>query len=310
MLVQVYHRLMSSVGVLSIFLAILMVGCNSSPGTQEGSPEVSLATFRSEQELESYLKEQFATSVLSRVAYNFGMISMPVFLGATELAQNDAGGSPSDAAANDFTQTNVQETGVDEADRVKTDGAYMYVAGLQKVSIINAVPSEAMSVVSTVDVLGTVNSLYLFENILVILYMPASGSGQSWSGTDLTGIADMGMPYWIPTNIQTGVLLVDVTDPSNPIIIKEIKTNGMLVSSRLTGGKLHIVQQFLPNLPPLRLWHDGSEERHFAFLQPAWLKQEWIVVPGAPASKSGRRVFYYLMTTHWHEEAILECSLP
>lgn len=253
---------MSAVGVLSILLAILMVGCNSSSGTQKDSPEVSLATFRSEQELESYLKEQFATSVLSRAAYNFGMISMPVFLGDTELAQSDAGGSQTGAAANNFTQTNVQETGVDEADRVKTDGVYMYVAGLQKVSIINAVPPEAMSVVSKVDVLGTVNSLYLFDNILIILYTPDSGSGQSWSGTDLSGMADIGMPYWIPTNIQTGVLLVDVTDPSNPIIIKEVKTDGMLVSSRLTGGKLHIVQQFLPNLPPLRLWHDGSEKSY------------------------------------------------
>ena len=258
MLVQVYQRLRSSVSLFGILLAILMAGCNSSPGTREGSPEVSLTTFRSERELESYLKEQFAASVLSRAAYNFGMISMPVFLGDTELDQNNAVGSQAGAAANDFSQTNVQETGVDEADRVKTDGAYMYVAGLRKVSVINAVPPEAMSVVSTVDVSGTVSSLYLFDNILVILYTPDSGSGQSWSGTDLTGMADIGMPYWIPTNIQTGVLLADVTDPSNPIIIKEIKTDGMLVSSRLTGGKLHIVQQFLPNLPPLRLWHDGS----------------------------------------------------
>jgi hypothetical protein len=36
--------------------------------------------------------------------------------------------------------------------------------------------------------------------------------------------------------------------------------DGYLVNSRITGGNLHVVTQFLPNLPPMDIWYDGSKE--------------------------------------------------
>jgi uncharacterized secreted protein with C-terminal beta-propeller domain len=67
------------------------------------------------------------------------------------------------------------------------------------------------------------------------------------------------MPYWIPIQEQTGILIADVADPSSPEVIKNIRVDGYLTSSRLTGGKLHVIQQYLPPLPPLEIWYDGTE---------------------------------------------------
>ena len=53
---------------------------------------------------------------------------------------------------------------------------------------------------------------------------------------------------------------MDVSDPSSPERIKEWAIDGWMVSSRLTNRKLHIIQKFLPDLPPLQLTYDGTEE--------------------------------------------------
>ena len=53
---------------------------------------------------------------------------------------------------------------------------------------------------------------------------------------------------------------MDVSDPSSPEWIREWAIDGWMVSSRLTDGRLHIVQKFFPNLPPLQLTYDGTED--------------------------------------------------
>ncbi|MGC9345984.1 MAG: beta-propeller domain-containing protein, partial [Candidatus Bathyarchaeales archaeon] len=48
--------------------------------------------------------------------------------------------------ANDYSKTNIQVEGVDEADIVKTDGEYIYVISGQKVVIVKAYPAEEAAV--------------------------------------------------------------------------------------------------------------------------------------------------------------------
>jgi len=240
-------------GLFSTFSMIVIMGCND--GTEVVNPPApapndgaSMITFASKQELETYLKNQYTTHILSNEAY--AQSGMP---------QMEATASTSDTLLNDFSGTNIQETGVDEADKVKSDGTYLYIAGMNKIFIVKAAPPEGMMIVNSIDVEGLVAEIYLFNHILAVLFNPDGGSGNPWDGGNLVDAVQIGMPYWIPVNIQTGLMLVDVTNPSDPEIIKIIKTDGWLVSSRLINGKLHVIQQFLPDLPPLQLYYDGSE---------------------------------------------------
>ncbi len=221
-------------GIMLILAILGIAGCTGG-GTETGNPAiVSMDTFSSGPELEAYLKDQYASNFLSK-KFN------PALIGGADA---DPPSANEDDAGERFSETNIQEQGVDESDKVKTDGAYLYVSGERRVTVVDVSLPDAMKVVSAIDVQGSVDSLYLYNHILVVLYAPDSDS-------------DPVSSYWKPVN---GVLFADVTDPSAPERIEEVRFDGMLLSSRLTGGRLHLVQQFFPELPSLQVCHEFSEE--------------------------------------------------
>ncbi len=248
-----------------IFIAMLFCACSG--GTLVGNPEATkvtdtTGTFTDETELEEYLKDEYATNILpySTLGYTIDKAAPP---------SSEANEIDSDSITG-FSENNIQEQGVDESDKVKSDGIYFYVAGQKKISIIKAVPPDEMALIRSWEVEGNVNSLFLYKNILVILYTPVNGTGSTWQGTGLNSLDDrieIGLPYWTPVNSQTGLILLDISSPSDPVRIRQAVIDGYLVSSRLANGKLHLVQQFLPDLPALELWYDGSDENRIEVIE-------------------------------------------
>lgn len=214
----------------------------------------SLATFRDQQELEAYFREQYASRPLSAPVYMVnggGMLPTS----ATTTQTTSITGSSGDTAT--YSTTNLQEAGVDESDLVKNDGQHLYVAGERKVTISRIYPADGMQVSANVDVKGTVDSLYLYKKTLVVLYRPDGDAGES---PTYACPAVVGFPCWIPYKAMTGVLFVNVTDPSRPEKVLDFVADGYQVASRITGGRLHLVQQYHPNLPvTINRWYDGTE---------------------------------------------------
>ena len=79
------------------------------------------------------------------------------------LAGGDAAPVPGAAESNDYSSTNVQVAGVDEADIVKTDGEYIYLVSKEKVIIVKAYPAETAQVVSEISLNGSIWNLYINE---------------------------------------------------------------------------------------------------------------------------------------------------
>ncbi len=246
-----------------LFLFLLSVatfsGCGGQEvadgGTDVGNPAipVGVATFESSEELEAYLKKEFAGTVLPEQAYFYDV--GPVVSGGNTPS------SPGMSASSSSSQTNVQEAGVDESDKVKNDGAHIYIARESSVEIVSAHPHDNMTRLSTTAINGKVDSLYLYGNKLVVLYIPTGQDGTSWVHMGVPTPSLIGMNYRIPVIVSTGVLVLDVSDPAAPFHAHEIILQGKLVSSRLTGGRLHVIQQFLPNLPPLNLWCNDTTHK-------------------------------------------------
>ena len=237
----------------------LMIACN---GTEVGNPENidlsltgDMTGFSDNAELETYLKDQYRQSVYSDYPYALESNSARSDDFVDEGAGNGgaAPGAPVADDTSEYTDTNLQETGVDEADVVKTDGEFLYIAGSyasdhpDRVSVVRA--ASPMSSISTISVKGSVSDMYLYENLLVILYQPLNYQGHYWVQSCITDMAFIGIPYWIPIQSKTGIAVFDVTDPAVPIEQKTIEVDGYLVSSRRIANKLHVVQQYLPNLP-------------------------------------------------------------
>ncbi len=242
--------------LLACLLAALSAGCYGG-GTEIGNPRAQMSTFQSDSELETYLKERYAQSVLPSHLY-----------GNTKNTDINQGGVAEGEAPvsvfseTPYSRTNNQEEAVDEADKIKTDGRHLYVAGQGTVTIVNVSAVDDMRIESTIDIDGSLDSLHLYKDSLLIVLYFQNGWQRSWvfgEEVTLTEPVRIGMPYWIPMQARTNVAFYDVTDPTAPRLIRDIAIDGDFISTRLIGGKLHLVQQFLPVLPPLEYVYDGTE---------------------------------------------------
>jgi uncharacterized secreted protein with C-terminal beta-propeller domain len=242
---------------LLLCMLLIIAGCpvedgvpqNGVPDTivpdEAGSDAGMVETLDSEAELEAYLKDQYAKSVYHN---NYSIPRLEATTDATATA-----------GTINYTQTNIQEVGVDEADVVKTDGTYFYISDPNSFHIVKI--SNPMQMVATRTVNGNVEALYLYNQKLVVLYTPAQAGGEPWPHIALPEPGGLfGMPYWIPVKKRHGITIYDISDPSNPKKLKTVEFDGHLVSSRLIDGKLHTVQQFVPELPPLDYTYDGTQE--------------------------------------------------
>jgi uncharacterized secreted protein with C-terminal beta-propeller domain len=160
-------------------------------------------------------------------------------------------------APGDFSQTNVQVLGVDEADSVKTDGKFLYTLGSQVLSIIDTL---SLDLVHQQAVDGTPVGLYLRGNRLTVisytwrlkpLVLPA---GVRLEGDSLQG-------YWgpFPQEVEeyVQVSVLDVSDPSAPTVAEETQLDGYYVDSRSIGDRLYMVVSNPLHVPGPRYVADG-----------------------------------------------------
>ena len=74
----------------------------------------------------------------------------------------------SETAGSDYSKTNVQVEGVDEADIVKTDGEYIYIVSGGNITIVKAVPAEEARVLSKIILNGYVTGIFVNGDKLAV----------------------------------------------------------------------------------------------------------------------------------------------
>ncbi|HFD11310.1 MAG TPA: hypothetical protein ENJ32_02400 [Crenotrichaceae bacterium] len=224
------------------------------PGDQPppvSSTASQLTRFTSDQELESFIKQGLQELPGNNFSFRLEDSPLPSF-------------SPAPATQADrFSTTNIQETGVDEADFLKTDGRYMYVGDPNKRQIrILEMHSQPFRVTeqSTID-------LDSENNNLRGLYLLSQRTSQQpdvlttvQSGFDQTGPVNIGFAppdiwyypwYWMDQITQINVY--NVSNPAQPQQLKTITIDGSLLASRLIGESLYVVTRYVPNIQPLPL---------------------------------------------------------
>lgn len=173
---------------------------------------------------------------------------------------DDGGGGDSGGSADDFT--NLQESGVDEADQSKTDGSYWYDydEGLVRVWDL-ARPATPIAELQ-LDLGSGYGGLFLVEDRLVVVDSADDAPIEIASSDDRLS-ADWvtetsppppdGMP-WYDYRPRTGIVWIDVADPATPTILSEERIDGRFHSARRIGDDLIVVLQHAG-----RQWGDGSE---------------------------------------------------
>jgi inhibitor of cysteine peptidase len=73
-----------------------------------------------------------------------------------------------ETANSDYSETNIQVEGVDEADIVKTDGEYIYVVSGGNVTIVKAYPPEEARVLSKISLTGGIAGIFINGDKLAV----------------------------------------------------------------------------------------------------------------------------------------------
>ena len=141
----------------------------------------------------------------------------------------------------DYSTTNIQVEGVDEADIIKTDGQYIYLTSNSLIHIIKAYPPEQATVSSTIKLNGTILGIFINEDKLVVFtqeYPPWRYSPE------------------IVQMIQAQIKIYNVENRDDPVLENEITLDGYYYNSRMIGKHIYVVTN-----------------------HPAFIKDEEIVLP-------------------------------
>ncbi|MBN2803372.1 MAG: beta-propeller domain-containing protein [Deltaproteobacteria bacterium] len=99
------------------------------------------------------------------VDYDMGA---PTSNGDMEMAIDDGGSADKGASNGDFSTTNIQEEGVDEADLVKTDGNYIYTLYQGELVIVKVEADGALTKTGSLNVGGYATEMFISGDSAVI----------------------------------------------------------------------------------------------------------------------------------------------
>jgi len=221
-----------------------------------------------------------------------GVVSTPV-----ASAPAPGGGPAAGTASGDFSSTNNQVAGVDEADLVRTDGRYLYMVTGSELVVIDTDPAS-LSVVSRTPIAGHGQTLYLHGDRLTVIsqvsewpdtFVPlpivvdsevatlVDGSTQDAPiamsapvAGDFASIPRCVMP-WLPLEQHVRVTVIDVSAPAAPVVVEETRLDGTLSASRSIGEKVYLVVQNRPQIgpmPQLPLVWVGDWDANYEFESP------------------------------------------
>ncbi len=194
----------------------------------------------------------------------------------TEDLANDAGTqavplrSAGNEAAADYSGTNVQVAGVDEADIVKTDGSYIYQVDGNRVVITDACPPGDMKVVNTLEF--TENSFSPQEMYVDGRYLVVIGHTQKYREIPAPiplaeSSAKVAAPAIMPPLCRfdtVKAVVYDIRDKANINQVRELELGGRYVSSRKVGASFYLLANKNIYYYPLREM-EGQELKPFFY---------------------------------------------
>jgi uncharacterized secreted protein with C-terminal beta-propeller domain len=221
--------------------------------------KTNIATFKSEQEFKEYLAK---SSSQSGFGFGGGMLnSMDSVVATKSLSSPAAFGGSQEASR--VSQTNVQVSGIDEPDIVKTDGSEIYLSR-ENQNIFY--PMMERSGVTTDDIAGSsvgasekmiapnYPDIYPYpvqknKTSIIKSFPPSELASKKISSIDKSGNLLLSNGILVVFSGQD-IIGYDVTDTKNPKEVwkESIKDNSSLVSARLFQGKIYAVTRTSLNM--------------------------------------------------------------
>ncbi len=195
----------------------------------------------------AHWKNLFGTTIAPWYRFDGG-----IFL-TTDMVAAGSHVSPQMYGERSHSTTNTQESGVDEADLVKTDGDYVYMLTGGDLLIVDAWPAPALHVESRTPVGGDAQGIYLQgDRVTVVAALwPETPVYRALPiiqpiGTAIGGLAPaiVGTSWVLPSyqdyKPQVKVTIFDVSDRNDPQVLQETVIDGTLSTSRAIGDRVYV----------------------------------------------------------------------
>jgi uncharacterized secreted protein with C-terminal beta-propeller domain len=238
----------SLLATLLIISAIPLTLFLTSPQASEQT-DLTLNKFSSYNELKTFLK---TTTQGNNYVFDGGrgLLESDDWIAAPQASAAES----LDGGSSDYSKTNIQVEGVDEADIVKSDGEYLYIVSGNNLTIVKAYPPEEAAVVSKITLDGGISGIFIKQNKLAIFetdysfYTLYDGIGVAESSStveertkdeiDIAPEESKTITYEPPT---TSIKIYDISNKANPLLTRDYSIDGNYFSSRMVDDYVYIV---------------------------------------------------------------------
>ncbi|NJD76490.1 MAG: copper amine oxidase [Candidatus Methanoperedens sp.] len=243
--------------ILLVIGAVVFSGCTYTTGKKPVNESKDIKTpdikipelgstqginkFSSVQEIREFLKASAASSgrddVVMGIRDEMGAVRVPMPVMATPamskgMAETTSVQYSGAAGTSDYSKTNVQVEGVDEADFVKNDGKYIYVLAQDKLVIVDAYPAENSSILSRIEIEGRPKDMFVDGDRLLV-FTEDNNEVYVYQEYDYRPV-----PRYTPT---TNALVYDITDRKKPQQVANYSINGNYFRSRMIGDYVYFI---------------------------------------------------------------------
>jgi len=214
--------------------------------------DVKTKSFKTEAEFSDFINANAGSSNYYYGGTRGGGVMMEKAL--SSVSMDSAGSAPTaaptmvNAEEGDFSTTNNQVSGVDEADIIKTDGEYIYSISGNTVYIIKAYPGEDAEIVSTIKFKERPSGLFINKDYLAVF-------GNYY---DLDFFKEIDFK---PRQGMTYFNIYSTKDKEEPELVKEYKFEGGYFQARMTGDYVYFVTTTRPEFRrdyPTPILMDGT----------------------------------------------------
>jgi len=224
--------------------------------------------------------------------YRGGMMAEDM---ATDGPPNAGAPAQDDQTPDEYSETNTQVAGVDEADRVKTDGTHLYTLSSNELVVVKSWPAAETAEIGRVALRGYAQSFFLEGDKAIVLGQtnlydvspdapvvvrdnggetstepPREGEDSSDGGEasepspgadEDKAPADSDFAQEDPAEYRgyrqvSMVTIIDLSDKNNPRVVKEHFFDGYALDTRRIDDKVYLAQNSYVYFDDLQYWPD------------------------------------------------------
>jgi len=207
--------------IISIILSLAVVAAVT-PDYQ--ATATRLQAFTSYEELKNFITTS-SQSQNNYYARDFGGLIRPQFGLSNPLSTMESSALP------EYSITNVQVEGVDEADIVKTDGTYIYVISNQSIIVLKAYPPEDAEILSRIRFKGGIRGVFINEDKLAV-FEDTGYYGEYRTFVDYTSYSYVQ---------RTFIKVYNIANRANPTLTRNMSVGGNYFDSRMIGRYAYVL---------------------------------------------------------------------